>query len=184
MLIKALTVLSTLPTALVGGLLPALVAAVGGFLLLNYFFTPPVGTFTVAERENLFALFAFLVVAASLSTVVDVAARRTREASQARAEAATLSTLAGSVLRGSQPVPALLEQVCETFALDAVTLLERRPEVLGGPDLEHTNQAWTVVACVGSPICLAPGDGDASKAISSHTSSPEADVEKMARHAR
>jgi two-component system, OmpR family, sensor histidine kinase KdpD len=147
--------------ALVGGLLPAVLAAVGGFLLLNYFFTPPVQMFTVAERENLLALFAFLVVAVSLSTVVDVAARRTREASQARAEAATLFTLAGSVLRGSRPLPALLEQVRETFALDAVTLLERRPDALGGPDLEHTNEAWTVVACVGSPICLAPGDGDA-----------------------
>jgi two-component system, OmpR family, sensor histidine kinase KdpD len=147
--------------ALVGGLLPALLAAVGGFLLLNYFFTPPVRMFTIAERENLLALFAFLVVAVSLSTVVDVAARRTREASRARAEAATLFTLAGSVLRGSRPLPALLEQVRETFAFDAVTLLERRPGTLGGPDLEHTNQAWTVVACVGSPICLTPGDGDA-----------------------
>jgi two-component system sensor histidine kinase KdpD len=147
--------------ALVGGLLPALLAAVGAFLLLNYFFTPPVLRFTVAERENLLALFAFLVVAVSLSTVVDVAARRTREASKARAEAATLFTLAGSVLRGSRSVPALLEQVRETFALKSVTLLERRPEALGGPDLEHTNQAWSVVAYVGSPICLAPGDGDA-----------------------
>jgi len=147
--------------ALVGGLLPAVLTAFGGFLLLNYFFTPPLRMFSVAERENLLALFAFLVVAVSLSTVVDVAARRTREASQARAEAATLFTLAGSVLRGSRPLPALLEQVRETFALDAVTLLERRPEALGGPDLEHTNESWTVVACVGSPICLAPGDGDA-----------------------
>jgi two-component system sensor histidine kinase KdpD len=147
--------------ALVGGLLPALLAAVGAFLLLNYFFTPPVLRFTVAERENLLALFAFLVVAVSLSTVVDVAARRTREASKARAEAATLFTLAGSVLRGSRSVPALLEQVRETFALKSVTLLERRPEALGGPDLEHTDQAWSVVAYVGSPICLAPGDGDA-----------------------
>jgi two-component system sensor histidine kinase KdpD len=147
--------------ALVGGLLPAVLTAFGGFLLLNYFFTPPLRMFSVAERENLLALFAFLVVAVSLSTVVDVAARRTREASQARAEAATLFTLAGSVLRGSRPLSALLEQVRETFALDAVTLLERRPEALGGPDLEHTNEAWTVVACAGSPICLAPGEGDA-----------------------
>jgi two-component system, OmpR family, sensor histidine kinase KdpD len=147
--------------ALVGGLVPALLAAVCGFLLLNYFFTPPLRMFTVAEQENLLALFAFLVVAVSLSTVVDVAARRTREASRARAEAATLFTLAGSVLRGSRPLPALLEQVRETFALDSVTLLERRADALGGPELEHTNEAWTVVACVGSPICLAPGDGDA-----------------------
>src|SRR4029453_777269 len=97
--------------ALVGGLLPAVLAAVGGFLLLNYFFTPPVRRFTIAERENLIALFVFLVVAVSVSMVVDIAARRTREASRARAEAATLFTLAGSVLRGSRPLPALLEQV-------------------------------------------------------------------------
>jgi two-component system sensor histidine kinase KdpD len=58
-------------------------------------------------------------------------------------------------------MPALLQQIRETFAFDAVTLLERRPEALAGPDLEHANEAWTVVACVGSPICLAPGDGDA-----------------------
>jgi two-component system sensor histidine kinase KdpD len=145
----------------VGGLFPALLAAVGGFLLLNYFFTPPAHTFSVAKREDLVALVAFLVVAVSLSSVVDIAARRTREASRAGAEAATLFTLAGSVLRGSRPLPALLEQVRETFALDAVTLLERRPEAPAGPDLEHTNQAWTVVACVGSPICLTPGEGDA-----------------------
>ncbi len=147
--------------ALVGGLSPALLAAVGGFLLLNYFFTPPAHTFSVAKREDLVALFAFLVVAASLSTVVDIAARRTREASRAGAEAATLFTLAGSVLRGSRPLPALLEQVRETFALDAVTLLERRPDALAGPDLDHTDEAWTVVAGVGSPVCLTPGQGDA-----------------------
>jgi two-component system sensor histidine kinase KdpD len=147
--------------ALVGGLLPAVLAAVGAFLLLNYFFTPPVRMFTVAERENLLALFVFLVVAVSLSTVVDVAARRTREASQARAEAATLFTLAGSVLRGSRSVPALLEHVRETFALKSVTLLERRPETPGRPDLERTSEAWSVVASVGSPICRTPGDGDA-----------------------
>jgi two-component system sensor histidine kinase KdpD len=147
--------------ALVGGLVPAVVAAVGGFLFLNYFFTPPVQTFTIAERENLLALFAFLIVAVSLSTVVDLAARRTREASAARAEAATLFTLAGSVLRGSEPLPALLEQVREMFALNAVTLLERRPEAPAGPDVEHSNEAWTVVASVGGQICLTPGEGDA-----------------------
>ena len=119
---------------------------------LNYFFTPPVRMFTVAERENLVALFAFLAVAVSLSTVVDVAARRTREASQARAEAATRSRWRKCcAARGRCQ---RLEQVRETFALDSVTLLERQPEALGGPDLEHTNEAWTVVACVGGPICL------------------------------
>ncbi|MDM4784577.1 DUF4118 domain-containing protein, partial [Micromonospora sp. b486] len=38
--------------ALVGGLWPALVAALGGSLLLNWFFTPPYRTLTIAERTT------------------------------------------------------------------------------------------------------------------------------------
>lgn len=147
--------------ALVGGMLPALLAAVGGFLLLNYFFTPPVRLFTISERENLVALVAFLVVALSLSTFVDAAARRTREALRARAEAATLFTLSGSVLRGTRPLPALLDQVRETFNLDAVSLLERRDGAGQGPDVQHSDDAWQVVASVGHPTCPTPGAGDA-----------------------
>ena len=147
--------------ALVGGMLAALIAAVGGFLVLNYFFTPPLRLFAIAERENLVALLAFLVVALSLSSLVDAAARRTREAFRAQAEAATLFTLSGSVLRGSEPLPALLEQVRETFALDAVTLLERRDDAGRGPDVERSDDAWQVVACVGEPTSRTPGAGDA-----------------------
>lgn len=147
--------------ALVGGLLPALLAAVGGFMLLNYFFTPPVRLFTIAERNNLVALVAFLVVALSLSTLVDAGARRTREALRAQAEATTLFTLSGSVLRGSRPLPALLDQVRETFALTGATLLERRSGAGQGPDVEHTDDAWDVVASVGTPATRTPGEGDA-----------------------
>ena len=59
------------PVALIGGLLPALVGAVVGFLTLNYFFTPPVGTLTVSEPRNLLALGVFVAVAAAVATVVD-----------------------------------------------------------------------------------------------------------------
>jgi two-component system, OmpR family, sensor histidine kinase KdpD len=146
---------------LVGGLYAALVAAVLGFLLLNYFFTPPMHEFTIAERDNLLALLAFLLVAVAVSTVVDQAARRTKDAARARAEAETLSTLAGSVLRGSRPLPALLDQLRETFQLTGVTLLERRPEVPAGPDVQHDPAAWRVVASVGSRPSTTPGEGDA-----------------------
>ena len=156
-----LFLLLVVAVALVGGMLPALLAAVGGFLLLNFYFTPPLRLFTIAQRENLVALVAFLVVALSLSTVVDASARRTREALRASAEAATLFTLAGSVLRGSRPLPALLDQVRETFALSGVTLLERRTDATAGPDVEHAGEAWQVVASVGAPTCPTPGEGDA-----------------------
>ncbi|HWB38313.1 MAG TPA: DUF4118 domain-containing protein, partial [Rugosimonospora sp.] len=110
--------------ALVGGLLPALLAAVAGFLLLNWYFVPPVHRFTIAERENVLALLVFLAVAVAVAATVDRAARRTTEAARAHAEAETLSTLAGSVLRGSAALPALLDPLREAFNLTGVSLLE------------------------------------------------------------
>ncbi|HEX9999225.1 MAG TPA: DUF4118 domain-containing protein, partial [Actinoplanes sp.] len=62
--------------ALVGGLWPALLAAVGGFVLLNYFFAAPLHSFVIAEPANLLALAAFVVIALAVSWVVDLAARR------------------------------------------------------------------------------------------------------------
>ena len=101
------------------------------------------------------------LVAAAVSTVVDLAARRTREAARARAEAETLSTLAGSVLRGCRPLPALLDQLRETFGLDGVTLLERRADARR-PGL-HAAGAWRVAASVGAQPA-SPGQGDAEVA--------------------
>jgi two-component system sensor histidine kinase KdpD len=146
--------------ALVGGLGPALVAAVGGSLLLNYYFTPPTHNWTIAEHENLLALVVFLVVAGSVSAVVDLAARRTREAAHASADAQTLATVAGAVLRGARPLEALLERLRETFSLDSVTLLERLSDAPRSPDRQRDPASWQVAACVGEPPCLAPGEGD------------------------
>jgi two-component system sensor histidine kinase KdpD len=131
--------------SLVGGLWPALLAAVAGSLLLNWYFTPPVGKFTIAEEDNLLALAIFVVVAIAVSWVVDTAARKTRQAAQAAADATTLATVAGSVLRGTRPLMALLERLRETFTLDSVTLLEK----------------GVVVAEVGAPVCTDTADADA-----------------------
>ncbi|MEV4517466.1 sensor histidine kinase KdpD [Dactylosporangium sp. NPDC049525] len=147
----------TVAVALVGGLWPALFAAVGSFLLLNYYFTPPLHRFTVAERENLFALLAFVLVATAVATVVDLAARRTREAASARAEAQTLATLAGSVLHGDQPLQALLERVRESFGLASVTLLQRRDAESGSRGEADT---WQIAASDGGQPCTSPADGE------------------------
>jgi two-component system sensor histidine kinase KdpD len=130
--------------ALIGGLWPALLAAVAGSLLLNWYFIPPVGRFTIAEADSIVALAIFVVVALAVSWVVDQAARRTRQAAQASADATTLATVAGSVLRGERPLIALLERLRETFTLESVTLLEK----------------GVVVADVGGRPCVEPAEAD------------------------
>ena len=115
--------LAVVITSLVGGFYPALVSAVAASLLLNYFFVEPVRTLTISRPANVLALVVFLTVAVLVSQVVDRAARRSVQAARATAEAETLTTFAGSLLRGEQALPALLERVRETFAMDAVALL-------------------------------------------------------------
>ena len=148
----------TILVSLVGGMYPALAAAVGGFLLLNYYFTRPFHKFTIADSENVLALIVFLLVAVAVSAMVDRAARRTSEAARARVEAETLSTLAGSVLRGSRPLPALLDQLRETFNVTSVALLERRTDTGDGDPGEPED--WQVVAAVGDRPCMAPAEGE------------------------
>ncbi|HEX6683598.1 MAG TPA: sensor histidine kinase KdpD [Candidatus Limnocylindrales bacterium] len=155
-----LFLLAVMIIAVVGGLWPAVVAAVGGFLLLNYFFTPPLYEWTIAERENLLALLVFVAVGITVSAVVDLAARRTREAVRASAEAQTLATIASGVLRGERPLTALLERLRETFGLQAVTLLERVPDAAMNVEMRRDPTCWYVAESVGDEPVPAPGMAD------------------------
>ncbi|WP_344193773.1 DUF4118 domain-containing protein, partial [Acrocarpospora corrugata] len=149
-----LFLLLVVSVALVGGMWPAVTAAVFGFLLLNYFFTPPVNQFTVADPENLLALCVYVLVAIMVSMVVDVAARRTREAARAAADAEVLSTLAGHVLRGDAALPSLLGRLREMFGLSSVTLLERVES--SSPDDWSDPAAWRIVVTSGGEPATCP----------------------------
>ncbi len=109
--------------AALGGIWPALVAAVAGFLLANWYLTPPIHTFTVGTPENILALAVFLVVAIIVSSFVALAARRSAQATRARAKAETLLRLAGT----SSP-EAILDSLRRAFALEGTALLHRRGE--------------------------------------------------------
>lgn len=145
--------LAVVVVALVGGLWPALLTAIAGSIVLNYFFTPPTGTFTIAELNNALALGIFVLVATLVSSVVDRAARRTRQAARSAAESETLATLAGTVLRGETALPALLERVREAFGMTGAVLMER-------VDDEMTEN-WRPIASAGMTTCRRPEDGDA-----------------------
>ncbi|MGW6291001.1 DUF4118 domain-containing protein, partial [Streptomyces sp. NPDC055107] len=140
----------TVAAALLGGLRPALASAAVGSMLLNYWFTPPTHTLTVQDPENLVAIVIFFAVAVAVSSVVDLAARRTHQAARLRAESEILSFLAGSVLRGETALDALLERVRETFAMESVALLERSSDV----------EPWTCAGSVGPAPVTRPDDAD------------------------
>ncbi|WEO96233.1 DUF4118 domain-containing protein [Streptomyces sp. FXJ1.172] len=148
----------TVAAALLGGLFPALASAVIGSLLLNWYFTPPVHTLTIADPKNIVAIAIFVGVAVSVASVVDLAARRTQQAARLRAESEILSFLAGNVLRGETTLEALLERVRETFGMESVALLERSGETA----------PWTCAGSVGPRPAGIPEDADVDVPVGDH----------------
>jgi two-component system sensor histidine kinase KdpD len=67
--ILLLFLMAVLASAIAWGLLPSLFAAIASVLVYNFFFLPPLYTLTVAEAENVFALFFFLIVAIIVSNL-------------------------------------------------------------------------------------------------------------------
>lgn len=153
-LANVLLLAATVLVAVVGGRWPAVLAAVIGFLNLNWWFTAPVHRLTIAEPRNLVALIVFLAVAVGVATVVDGASRRTEEAVRARAAAAAMSALSRSVLTGQDTAEAIVARVRETFGQRSVVLLRR--DEAGG---------WVRLAGAGLGHADRPESGDARVAV-------------------
>ena len=81
---------AVLASAIVWGLWPSLFAAIAGMLAYNFFFLPPLYTFTVADPENVLALFFFLIVAV---IVGNLTARTRAQVVTARARAKNTAEL-------------------------------------------------------------------------------------------
>jgi two-component system sensor histidine kinase KdpD len=81
---------AVLGSAIAYGLLPSLFACLVSVLAYNFFFLPPLYTFTIADPENVVALFFFAVVAVIAS---NLAARVRAQAVSARQRAKTTEDL-------------------------------------------------------------------------------------------
>src|SRR6202163_2939198 len=78
--------LAILGVATAWGLFEAIVSSVAGMLCFNFFFLPPVGTFTIADPQNWVALFAFLVTAVVASHLSASVKKRALEATRRQQE--------------------------------------------------------------------------------------------------
>ncbi len=109
--------------AAIGGRVVAGIAAVVASLLVNWFFVPPFNTLTIAEPEHLVSLIVFVGVGIAVGSLVDIAARRAYESQRARVEATALARSAARLAADPEALPALLEQIRDTFGLDRVRLV-------------------------------------------------------------
>jgi two-component system, OmpR family, sensor histidine kinase KdpD len=110
-----LFLLAVVAVTVIGGFWPAVLAAVAACLLLNWYLTPPLHTFTIGEPRNLLALVLFVTVAVAVSSVVHLAARLAVQAAVSRDETSSLLDLARTVLGGADTPTAVLDHLTSTL---------------------------------------------------------------------
>ncbi|MFK4834935.1 DUF4118 domain-containing protein [Microbacterium sp. ZW T2_14] len=143
--------------SLVGGIWPALFAAVMSGLTLNFFFVQPYYTVSIADPRNVWGLILYVIIAVLVSFIVDRAARAARAARRAEAEAELLANVAGSVLRGESAVPALISRTRESLGLAGVRLVDADGTVVatdGEPLRDGRYEAVTVARRNGGPPAM------------------------------
>jgi two-component system sensor histidine kinase KdpD len=141
--------LSAVAVGVIGGALPAVACGVAGFLLANWYFTPPFHTWKIADAGHLFSLFAFLMVASAVGLLVGNATRRSAEARKARAQAEALAATATSIdpMTGPQ-ASGLTSRIRDVFAMSAAAVLRR------------TDDGWEPIATVGVSEIRSPEEAN------------------------
>lgn len=110
------------------GARPAIIASVLGVLCFNFFFLPPVHTFTIADSRNWVALIAFLITALTAGQLSASAKRRAEEAEAARREIERLYNELRSAFERASHAEALRQsERLKSALLDAVTHDLRTP---------------------------------------------------------
>ena len=131
-------VLAILAVATWWGLGVASAMAVAAMLCFNYFFLPPVGTFTIADPQNWVALVAFLITAIVASKLSASAKRQAEEALERQQEVERLYDLSRTMMLGDTilsetghglagEIPHRLSQI---FGADAVSFFDRHSGVV------------------------------------------------------
>ncbi len=131
-------------------------------LAFNYYFLPPIGTFTIADPQNWVALSAFLVTAIVASHLAEQARRRAEDAHRRRREVERLYAFTQQLLitgNVAEVLNAVPRRIVEAFAArDAALFLASKDEIYRfGPDSREleSEQLKTVMAR-GEPMIDSP----------------------------
>lgn len=117
--------LAILGVSTLWGLGVSVFASVAATLAYNYFFLPPIGTFTIADPQNWVALTAFLITSVLASDLATRARNKAEEADRRRREVERLYKFSQRLLVAGNPIEllnAIPRQIVETFEVGAAAL--------------------------------------------------------------
>ena len=124
--------LGVLGNALLGGVVPAALAALIAGLLANLLFSPPYGSLAITSGPQVFSIAAFIAVGVIVASIVDRGAARAREAARGRADAQLITSLVTEQNNAADPLTAVLDAARVGFGMTAAVLWGT-PEPNAGP---------------------------------------------------
>lgn len=130
--------LAILAVSTVWGIAVSVFMSIVAMLAFNFYFLPPVGTFTVADPQNWVALFAFLVVSVLASHLSTRARQQAKDAAQRRREIEKLYAFSQGLLESGNVIQLLNRipsQIVDIFEVGAAALLlaEKQKIYRSGP---------------------------------------------------
>jgi len=135
------------------GLQQSVFMSVIATLAFNYFFLPPIGTFTVADPQNWIALFAFLVTAVTASQLSERARRGARTAVERRQELERLYAFSQLLLSSDNPAELLNlipRYIVDSFGIRsaAISLSSRGDVYRSGPTIDGLESSDLQLICL------------------------------------
>ncbi len=111
-------------TTAIGGAMPGLLSGFIAFFVVNWYFTPPIGTFSIASGRDITALSIFIIVTVIINILVDRAARKSNEAIRMRSHAMALSRTTTAILQENDPLDVIIKEIERNFLVNGLSLVE------------------------------------------------------------
>jgi two-component system, OmpR family, sensor histidine kinase KdpD len=151
------------------GFAESLAASLASMLCYNYFFLPPIGTFTIGEPQNWVALVAFLVTGITASQLSSSARTKAEEAKARQLELERLQEFTTALMIGDEErsiVSQIAKQTARVFELPAVAFYDAAADAvcLAGSgdfrilekDLRHAVNSSHISRDIATEIAVAP----------------------------
>jgi len=135
------------------GLRQAVFMAIIAALAFNYFFLPPVGTFTIADPQNWVAFFAFLATAVTASELSERAGREARKANERRQELERLYGFSQQLLssdNAAELLNSIPRYIVDSFGVRAAAIfLSTRADIYrSGPAIDGLESRDLQLCCL------------------------------------
>ena len=111
-----------LASAALGGTRPAVTASLLAAAVLNWYFTPPIHTWSISSPTDLLGPVLFLSLGLAVGVLVNALATRSSEAVRGRAEAEALARVAGDIATLDEPLPVILQRMVDWLGLEGATV--------------------------------------------------------------